>query len=118
MSQCKPPQPAKKTEVSIVRSSAAKYLTFVAATGNGNASVEMRYDDENLWLTQKMMATRDGKTVQIDIYENGEGGWLLEVIDDYTRQSPPLCHARRPASDRCRAHHRGPGIAVSGAVNP
>jgi len=27
--------------------------------------------------------TRDGKTVRIDIYENGEGGWLLEVIDDH-----------------------------------
>ena len=53
----KPPQPSKKNEISIVRSSAAEYLTFVAATGNGNASVEMRYEDENLWLTQKMMAT-------------------------------------------------------------
>ncbi len=47
----------KKAEVSIVRSSEAEYLTFVAATDNGNASVEMRYEDENLWLTQKMMAT-------------------------------------------------------------
>jgi uncharacterized protein len=27
--------------------------------------------------------TRDGKTVQIDIYENGEGGWILEVVDAY-----------------------------------
>lgn len=27
--------------------------------------------------------TRDGKTVQVDIYENGEGGWLLEVVDEY-----------------------------------
>ena len=45
-----------KTEVSLVRSSAAEYLTFVAATGNRHASVEMRYEDENLWLTQKMMA--------------------------------------------------------------
>ena len=53
----KPPPPPKKIEVSIVRSSAAEYLTFVAATGNSNASVEMRYEDENLWLTQKMMAT-------------------------------------------------------------
>ena len=53
----KPPQPAKKNEVSIVRSSAAEYLTFVAATGSGNTSVEMRYEGENLWLTQKMMAT-------------------------------------------------------------
>lgn len=41
----------------MVRSSAAEYLTFVAATGGSNASVEMRYEDENLWLTQKMMAT-------------------------------------------------------------
>ncbi|MBK6637571.1 MAG: virulence RhuM family protein [Rhodocyclaceae bacterium] len=57
MSKNKPPRVAKKNEVSIVRSSAAEYLTFVAATGNGNASVEMRYEDENLWLTQKMMAT-------------------------------------------------------------
>ena len=46
----------KKTEVSLVRSSAAEYLTFVAAVGNSEASVEMRYEDENIWLTQKMMA--------------------------------------------------------------
>ena len=43
--------------MSIVRSSAAEYLTFVAAGGHSEASVEMRYEDENLWLTQKMMAT-------------------------------------------------------------
>ena len=40
----------KKTDVSI-RSSAAEYLTFVAATGESNESVEMRYEDENIWLT-------------------------------------------------------------------
>ena len=39
-----------------MRSSAADYLTFVAAGGNAEASVEMRYEDENIWLTQKMMA--------------------------------------------------------------
>jgi len=27
--------------------------------------------------------TRDGKTVRVDIYEDGEGGWLLEVVDEY-----------------------------------
>jgi len=48
---------AKKREISLVRSSAAEYLTFVAATGSAEASVEMRYEDENIWLTQKMMAT-------------------------------------------------------------
>jgi hypothetical protein len=46
----------KKSEISI-RSSAAEYLTFVAAGGGSEASVEMRYEDENVWLTQKLMAT-------------------------------------------------------------
>jgi hypothetical protein len=46
----------KNAGVSLVRSSAAEYLTFVAAGGNSEASVEMRYEDENIWLTQKMMA--------------------------------------------------------------
>jgi len=53
----KKPKPSRKNEVSLVRSSAAEYLTFVAATGKAQSSVEMRYEDENLWLTQKMMAT-------------------------------------------------------------
>ncbi len=57
MGKSKPPQIPKKNEVALVRSSAAEYLTFVAATGNAQSSVEMRYEDENLWLTQKMMAT-------------------------------------------------------------
>ncbi len=43
----------KKQVVSIVRSSAAEYLTFVAASGKGG--VEAVYADENVWLTQKMM---------------------------------------------------------------
>ena len=42
---------------SIIRSSTAEYLTFVAASGDPEDSVEMRYEDENIWLTQKMMAT-------------------------------------------------------------
>jgi len=49
----KPTETAKKTEVSLVRSSAAEYLTFVAASGQGG--VEALYADENIWLTQKMM---------------------------------------------------------------
>jgi len=46
----------KQQEVSLIRSSAAEYLTFVAATGSAETSVEMRYENENIWLTQKMMA--------------------------------------------------------------
>ena len=43
----------KESQVSLVRSSAAEYLTFVAASGQGG--VEAFYADENVWLSQKMM---------------------------------------------------------------
>lgn len=44
-----------KKEISI-HSSAAEYLTFVASSGNDHNSIEIRYEDENIWLSQKMMA--------------------------------------------------------------
>ncbi|UTC83537.1 virulence RhuM family protein [Treponema denticola] len=46
---------AKKAKTDI-RSSAAEYLTFVAASGKSAENIEIRYEDENIWLTQKMMA--------------------------------------------------------------
>ena len=46
----------QKTEVAL-HSSAAEYLTYIAAIGGQESSVEMRYEGENIWLTQKMMAT-------------------------------------------------------------
>ena len=45
----------KKKEITI-RSSAAEYLTYVAAVGDRPEAIEIRYEDENVWLTQKMMA--------------------------------------------------------------
>ena len=48
---------AKKKDEIIIRSSAAEYLTYVASVGDQQDSIEMRYEDENIWLTQKMMAT-------------------------------------------------------------
>jgi len=67
----------KKNEITI-HSSTAEYLTFIAATGDNPSSVEMRYQDENIWLTQKMMAELYGVTVAAinqhikKIYEDGE----------------------------------------------
>ena len=26
---------------------------------------------------------RDGKSVRVDIYDNGEGGWILDVVDEF-----------------------------------
>lgn len=65
-----------KNEVSIIRSSAAEYLTFVAASGRDG--VEAIYADENVWLTQKMMGVLydvDVRTVNehlIKIYADTE----------------------------------------------
>lgn len=47
----------KKNDKITIRSSAAEYLTYVASVGDQQNSIEMRYEDENIWLTQKMMAT-------------------------------------------------------------
>lgn len=68
----------KKNDSALVRSSAAEYLTFVASTGEDKDSIEMRYEDENIWLTQKMMATLyDVSVAAINqhlkkIFEDGE----------------------------------------------
>lgn len=53
----------KKNEITI-RSSAAEYLTYVAAVGDNPESIEVRYENENIWLTQKMLATVYGVDVR------------------------------------------------------
>ena len=69
---------SKKMDSALVRSSAAEYLTFVASTGEDKDSIEMRYEDENIWLTQKMMTTLyDVSVAAINqhlkkIFEDGE----------------------------------------------
>ena len=69
---------SEKKDSALVRSSVAEYLTFVASTGEDKDSIEMRYEDENIWLTQKMMATLyDVSVAAINqhlkkIFEDGE----------------------------------------------
>lgn len=46
----------KKNEEKTIRSSAAEYLTYIASVGDQKDSIEIRYEDENIWLTQKMLA--------------------------------------------------------------
>lgn len=48
----------RKKADKLIRSSAAEYLTYVAATGENG--VELRYEDENIWLTQKMLSVLYG----------------------------------------------------------
>ena len=69
-----------KNEVSI-KSSAAEYLTYVAAIGDNPQSFEIRYEEENIWLTQKMMATLydvDIRTVNEHIQKIISDGELIK----------------------------------------
>lgn len=51
-----------KQEITI-RSSTAEYLTYIASVGDDEKTIEVRYQDENIWLTQKMMAELYGVKV-------------------------------------------------------
>ena len=53
-----------KYDDKMIRSSAAEYLTYVATVGDNEESIEVRYEDENIWLTQRMMATLYGVDVR------------------------------------------------------
>lgn len=71
-----------------IRSSAAEYLTYIAATGDNPQSIEMRYEDESIWLTQKLMAVLydvDVRTINYHIKKVFEDGELNEnsVIRKY-----------------------------------
>ena len=68
-------QKKKNTEITI-RSAAAEYLTYVAATGDAPESFEMRYEGENLWLTQRLMAELYGVDVRTINYH------LKKVFED------------------------------------
>ena len=82
----------KKQEISLVRSSAAEYLTFVAATGQGG--VEALYANENVWLTQKMMAALYNVDVRTVNYH------LKKVFDDSELQETAVIQKFRiTASD-------------------
>lgn len=76
---------AKKNNEISIRSSAAEYLTYVASIGDDENAFEVRYQDENIWLTQKMLATLYDVTVPtinehiMKIYEDQELEELLTV---------------------------------------
>jgi len=71
--------PKAGKEISMIRSSAAEYLTFIASTGTGG--VEAIYADESIWLTQKMMAVLydvDVRTINYHLKKIFSDGELQE----------------------------------------
>ena len=65
MSDSRTPHTSEKQNTSNVRSSAAEYLTFVAASGQGG--VEAVFADDSVWMTQKITAA-DGKNYNTQHY--------------------------------------------------
>jgi hypothetical protein len=117
-------------DVAIVRSSAAEYLTFVAATGSSEQAVEMRYEDENIWLSQKMMATLYDVTIPAinqhlkRIFADRElapDAVIKQLLnnccrrEDLQRQAlQPSGHHRRRLQDRERARGAVPQVGHAG----
>jgi Virulence protein len=83
----------KQDEISI-RSSAAEYLVFIAATGDDEQAIEMRYQDENIWLTQKMMAQLYDVDVRTINYH------IKKILEDSELEAEPVIrNFRITASD-------------------
>lgn len=77
-----------------IRSSAAEYLTYVASVGDSAESIEMRYEDENIWLTQKMLAALYDVDVRTINYH------LKKIFDDAELQEEAVIRIFRiTASD-------------------
>lgn len=66
----------KKKEEITIHSSTVEYLTYVASIGENYNSIEIRYEDENIWLTQKMMATL------YDVEVNTINYHIKKIFDD------------------------------------
>lgn len=66
----------EKTDISI-RSSAAEYLTYIVATGGEDEIIEIRYEDENIWLTQKMLS------ILYDVTISAINGHIITIYKDF-----------------------------------
>ena len=69
--------PKKLNHETTIRSAAAEYLTFVSTIGEQPNSVELRYEDENIWLTQRLMAELYGVDVRTINYH------IKKILEDH-----------------------------------
>lgn len=69
--------PKKPKHETTIRSAAAEYLTFVSTVGEQKNSVELRYEDENIWLTQRLMAELYGVDVRTINYH------IKRILEDH-----------------------------------
>lgn len=89
-----------------VRSSAAEYLTFVGTVGDQPSSVELRYEDENIWLTQRLMAELYGVELSTinehikKIYADRELSEEATIRNFRIVQTERICQNRKVSDSR------------------
>ena len=97
---------AKKRSKEIsIRSSAAEYLTYIAATGDNPESFEIRYEDENIWLSQKMIAVLydvDVRTINDHIQKIFSDG---ELTQDSTIRNFRIVQKEGNRQVKCEINH-------------
>ena len=102
-----PTMSTKKKQEITIRSSAAEYLTFMSTIGDQPDSVELRYQDENIWLTQRLMAELYGVDVRTinehiqNIYADNELPEETTIRNFRIVQTEGTCHPsfEEPAVD-------------------
>jgi len=90
------------TQADTVRSSAAEYLTFLAATSKQSSAIEIRHEDVKSWLTQKMIGT------VYDVEVNTVSYHLKQVFADEELSEDSVIRSYRiTAGDdkRCNTKH-------------
>ena len=79
--------PPKQVSADPLKSSAAQFLTYIASIGTNSEKYEIRYEDENIWMSQKMLAAVYGVEIPNIAYhlrkifedaELDEGGCIKE----------------------------------------
>ena len=76
----------KKENMPTIKSATAEYLTYIANIGESDIQFEMRYEDENIWLTQKMMAVLydvDTRTINDHIQKHKHKVLAIGGTDDH-----------------------------------
>ena len=95
-----------------IRSSAAEVLTYVASTGDPQGCIEIRYEDENIWLTQKMMG------VLYDVNVRTVNGHLKKIFADSELQEDSVIRKFRITASDGKSyntqHYKLPAIIAVG----
>ncbi|GAB1417497.1 hypothetical protein MASR2M12_02620 [Bacteroidales bacterium] len=98
----------KKPDNQLIRSSSVEYLTFIASTGDGG--VNAIYQDENIWLSQKMM----GELYQVNVRTINEH--LQNIFKDSELQEDSVIRKFRITASDGKTYNTGSWPIIVGSL--